>query len=70
MPINEILQSDWCCDYSCSDTSAIRDCHQTLARALGLATPDYARPAFQLNIVYVASRRSFVMVMYSDIDYL
>ena len=31
MPINKILQSDWCCDYSCSDASAIRDCHQTLA---------------------------------------
>ena len=31
MLINEILQSDWFCDYSCSDTSAIDDCHQTLA---------------------------------------
>ena len=33
MPINEILQSHWCCDYSCSDTSAICDCYQTLVRA-------------------------------------
>ena len=31
MPIDKILQSDWCCDYSCSGTSAICDCHQTLA---------------------------------------
>ena len=31
MLINEILRSDWCCDYSCSDTNAIHDCHQTLA---------------------------------------
>ena len=38
MPINKILQSDWCCDYSSSDTSAIRDYHQTLA--LRLAAPD------------------------------
>ena len=44
MPINKILQSDWCCDYSCSDTSAIRDCHQTLAlRALVWLWSGYAR---------------------------
>ena len=29
MSINKTLGSDWCCDYSCSDTRAICDCHQT-----------------------------------------
>ena len=60
MPINEILQSDWCCDYSCSDTSAIHECHQilfdagaytesdnALRRNSGLATRDYIMPTLQ-----------------------